>query len=54
VPLRNFDGIFARWFSEKDSAWALQRPDFYLYGTAVDQAGAVELLRDLRRNLALD
>jgi hypothetical protein len=42
----------ARWFAEHDVSWALQRPDFHLYGTALDTAGARELVRDLRTQLA--
>ena len=38
--------------SPHDVQWALQRPDFHLYGTAADVAGAAELVEDLRRRLA--
>ncbi len=40
------------WFEANDLRWALQRPDFYLYGTATDPAGATGMLIDLRRRLA--
>jgi flavoprotein hydroxylase len=39
------------WFDHAGSRWALQRPDFHLYGTATDAAAAVELLADLRARL---
>jgi hypothetical protein len=32
--------------------WALQRPDFYLYGTATDATAASTLLSDLHSQLA--
>jgi hypothetical protein len=41
-----------RWFAEHGTTWALQRPDFHLYGTATDAGGAVTLLTDLRARLA--
>jgi flavoprotein hydroxylase len=39
------------WFAARDVRWALQRPDFHLYGAAADLAGATALLTDLRRRL---
>ena len=39
------------WFREHDVRWALQRPDFHLYGTARDAAGATELVAHLRSHL---
>jgi 2-polyprenyl-6-methoxyphenol hydroxylase-like FAD-dependent oxidoreductase len=39
------------WFEIHDVTWALQRPDFYLFGTAVDLDGAAALLTNLRRQL---
>ena len=41
----------AAWFVANDVQWALQRPDFHLYGTAVDAGGAAKLVDDLRRRL---
>ena len=41
----------AAWFETHDVRWALQRPDFYLFGTATDLDGAAALLSDLRRQL---
>src|SRR5271165_6056284 len=40
IRLTDPDATYDRWFAEKDAAWALQRPDFYLYGTATTPAGA--------------
>jgi 2-polyprenyl-6-methoxyphenol hydroxylase-like FAD-dependent oxidoreductase len=45
------DHVLGRWFDEHDVRWALQRPDFYLYGTATDVTGAGRLLTDLRSHL---
>lgn len=44
----------AAWFGAHDLRWALQRPDFHLFGTATDPAGAAALVEDLRRQLAAD
>ena len=49
--LEDADGSYGTWFTHNDVAVALQRPDFHLYGTAVDGPGAVGLLRALRRDL---
>lgn len=46
------DPVFARWFAAHDAAWALQRPDFRLYGACATAADAVALLADLRTHLA--
>jgi 2-polyprenyl-6-methoxyphenol hydroxylase-like FAD-dependent oxidoreductase len=42
----------AAWFDAHDLRWALQRPDFHLFGTATDRAGAEGMLAALRRRLA--
>jgi flavoprotein hydroxylase len=39
------------WFDAHDTRWALQRPDFYLFGTARDAGEAEALLRVLRDRL---
>jgi flavoprotein hydroxylase len=39
------------WFEIQDVRWALQRPDFHLFGTAKDLDGATALLAELRRQL---
>ena len=51
VAVDGSDSVFARWFDDHDTRWALQRPDFHLYGTATDAAGAGRLLADLRSHL---
>ena len=52
VALADPDPRFIRWFSEHDTTYALQRPDFYLYGTAPTAQVATILLDDLRSHLA--
>jgi hypothetical protein len=52
VALAHPDPLFIRWFSEHDTAYALQRPDFYLYGTAPTAKMATTLLAELRHDLA--
>ena len=52
VRLTGPDPWFDRWFAEHGSACALQRPDFYLYGTAPDGAAATSLLAHLRKDLS--
>lgn len=46
------DPVVGDWFAARGVTWALQRPDFYLYGTARDAAGASALLRDLQAQIA--
>jgi 2-polyprenyl-6-methoxyphenol hydroxylase-like FAD-dependent oxidoreductase len=41
----------ATWFTKHDLHWALQRPDFHLYGTAADVGGASALVDRLRTDL---
>jgi flavoprotein hydroxylase len=41
----------ADWFATHDVHWALQRPDFHLFGTAGTTSGGDELLEHLRRRL---
>jgi flavoprotein hydroxylase len=52
VAVTDPDTTYSRWFSEHDARWALQRPDFHLYGTATTAAEAAALLADLRRDLS--
>jgi flavoprotein hydroxylase len=41
------------WLHEHHVRWVLQRPDFHIYGTAADVAGAAELVEHLRSRLAI-
>jgi flavoprotein hydroxylase len=50
--VQDLDGIYARWFDEADVSVVLQRPDFYVFGTARTAGGANALVADLRRALA--
>ena len=52
VALTDPDPVYRRWFADHDVAGALQRPDFYLYGSAPKAAAADSLLADLRSHLA--
>jgi 2-polyprenyl-6-methoxyphenol hydroxylase-like FAD-dependent oxidoreductase len=52
VNLAEPDRTYERWFSEHEATFALQRPDFYLFGTAASPASALELLASLRRQLS--
>jgi 2-polyprenyl-6-methoxyphenol hydroxylase-like FAD-dependent oxidoreductase len=45
------DPVYARWCDSHETRWALQRPDFVLYGTASDFEAAGHLLGDLRSQL---
>jgi 2-polyprenyl-6-methoxyphenol hydroxylase-like FAD-dependent oxidoreductase len=51
VGLADPDPLFVRWFGEHETTYALQRPDFYIYGTAAAAEGATALLADLRHHL---
>lgn len=52
IALDDPDPIYSHWFTDHDTMGALQRPDFYLYGTAPTTAAATTLLADLRTHLA--
>jgi len=52
VALVDPDPLFTKWFAQHETTCALQRPDFYLYGTGSDAAAATALLADLRGHLA--
>jgi 2-polyprenyl-6-methoxyphenol hydroxylase-like FAD-dependent oxidoreductase len=51
IALAAPDPVHARWFAEHGTSWALQRPDFRLYGTATSAAEAARLLADLRHHI---
>ena len=52
VDLGDTAPALSAWFAEHGVRWALQRPDFHLYGTAEDVAGASDLVDHLRHRLA--
>jgi hypothetical protein len=45
------EGTYAEWFSAMGAVAVLQRPDFYIFGTAADRAGAAGLLGSARAAL---
>ena len=53
VALDMRDPVARDWFADRNVRWALQRPDFYLYGTASDAAGASALIDDLQTQIAI-
>ena len=54
VALDPTDPVASGWFADRAVSWALQRPDFYVFGTARDAGGASTLLSDLHSQLATD
>jgi 2-polyprenyl-6-methoxyphenol hydroxylase-like FAD-dependent oxidoreductase len=50
--LRDLDGAYANWFDTHGATVALQRPDFAVFGTAQQVAGAGALVDALRTKLA--
>jgi len=50
-PLVDLNGGYARWFAVHGAGVALQRPDFYVFGTAPTLDGARPLVASLRRKL---
>jgi flavoprotein hydroxylase len=51
-PVRDLDGGYARWFAEAGVDTVLQRPDFYVYGTANGGDATHALVASLRAALA--
>jgi 2-polyprenyl-6-methoxyphenol hydroxylase-like FAD-dependent oxidoreductase len=51
VPVVDADPAYRSWFDSHACSWALQRPDFYLYGTADCATAATALLAALRHDL---
>jgi 2-polyprenyl-6-methoxyphenol hydroxylase-like FAD-dependent oxidoreductase len=51
-PVRDLDGAYRRWFDERGAAVVLQRPDFYVFGTAAALAQSGSLVTALRHRLA--
>ncbi len=52
VALADPDDAYRRWFAQHETTWALQRPDFRLYGSASSAGEAAALLGHLRGQLA--
>jgi len=52
VRLADPDPLLVGWFAEHATSYALQRPDFYLYGTAQTEEQTTTLLGDLRAHLS--
>jgi len=52
APVRDLDGTYARWFAAAGAKVALQRPDFYVFGTAATHDDGGRLVEDLRAALA--
>jgi hypothetical protein len=50
-PLVDLDGRYRRFFERAGVRVVLVRPDFHVFGTAKDPAGARELMRALAREL---
>ena len=48
------DAVLGRWFTQRSVTWALQRPDFHLYGTAASVEEASVLLAALRARLSVN
>jgi flavoprotein hydroxylase len=51
-PCRDVGGTYGRWFAHAGATVALQRPDFYVFGTAATAADTPALLADLRARLS--
>jgi hypothetical protein len=52
AAVRDLDGSYARWFATHGVAVALQRPDFAIFATAPELAGAGALVDALRARLS--
>jgi flavoprotein hydroxylase len=50
-PARDVNGMYAEWFADAGIDVVLQRPDFYVFGTAATPDGAADLVRALRAAL---
>jgi 2-polyprenyl-6-methoxyphenol hydroxylase-like FAD-dependent oxidoreductase len=51
IPVGDDAPELGAWFRTNHIRFALQRPDFHIYGTATDGAAAAELVEHLRRHL---
>jgi hypothetical protein len=52
APIADVNGSYAKWFATAGKAVVLQRPDFYVFGTASAVDGTAQLVGTLRRLLA--
>jgi hypothetical protein len=52
ADVEDVDGTYARWFGQHGVTWALQRPDFQVYGSAGSGTEAADLITHLREQLA--
>jgi len=50
-PVRDLDGVYEKWFESAGVFVVLQRPDFYVFGTAARVDGADGLVQRLRHAL---
>jgi hypothetical protein len=51
TEVEDVDGTYTAWFADHGVTTVLQRPDFYVFGTAGDAADAAALLGSLRTML---
>lgn len=51
AAVRDLDGCYARWFDAAGVDVVLQRPDFYVFGTAKNLADSGSLVQQLRQRL---
>ena len=52
VDAEDVEGVYGKWFDEIGARFALVRPDFYVYGTAEDEAGLLALLDEFEAQLS--
>jgi 2-polyprenyl-6-methoxyphenol hydroxylase-like FAD-dependent oxidoreductase len=51
TPEADVQNVYSNWFQTADAGFALVRPDFYVYGTASDEAGLILLLEQFEEQL---
>jgi 3-(3-hydroxy-phenyl)propionate hydroxylase len=49
--VHDVDGTYAEWFADRGVHAALQRPDFYLFGTTSHPGGVAALIAELQERL---
>ncbi len=52
--VHDVDGTYAEWFTNRGVHAALQRPDFYLFGTTSNAGGVAHLIAELQERLTGD